>query len=557
MKNSLSIFFKKTKRLSIVSISTFILASFFFISIAPLSIGAVSATISTDQTSPGRIYLNYSGEGGKQEGFVPNLMDALNMSIVGSPDTTSATSLSNSSQNTALYQGGAMQAIGSYSEVFYQEQPASFIVWAQDQYYQMRGGMSFAAMAAQVNPNESSNYAPGVGYNVLTPVIGLWEYSRNIVYGVYIIILIVIAFLVLLRQPLGGQEVITIANSLPSIIISIILVTFSYPICGLFIDAVYLGSNFAYNVLIAGTNAPGNGLNTKVTKYDSSGVATTDKIDIKSALQPDDPQMSIWTVMNLSGSNICNRNGWLSGQTTQQINSKDCSFDFIVPKQATNMLLGGVVDTVVKGISSTGVGQAATSVLIELILALAIFQTALKLFFNLLNSYLTLSIFPIVAPWIFLGAAIPNNLTKTLNDFFKLMGAACLNLIAIYACFLLLVILGQASAGSSSGLTDAFNRAGQIGWAPPLLGYSNQQVFDANSIQSGTNGGNIISSLLIFGLYMAIPGISDMIKKFLEVVSPFQEVATKTQADITGVGRQAAATIGTGVSAVSGKLFGK
>jgi len=555
MKKILSILNKKARRLSFVTIITFMLAFFFFMTLAPLSLYAATS----DQKSAGEIYLNNAGDDGVQVGFIPNTMKALEMAITGTKvSTTTSISNENGNTNTTMYKGGALQAITSYSSTFYDEQPASFIVWAQDQYFQIRGGMSFTAMAAQTNPNDTSIFAPGTGYNVLTPIIGLWEYSRNIVYGVYIIVLIVIAFLILLRRPLGGQEVITIANSLPSLVISIILVTFSYPICGLFIDAVYLGSNLAYNVLFTGGSSPGLDLqNKEVVKYDKEGKRITgdETAKLTDVIQPDDPQMSIWTILNLSGANICNRNTMLSGVTSPDAQNVSCSFSFIIPKQASNMLLGGTIDVLVKGLSDSYVGQIASSVLLELILALAMFQTALKLFFSLLNSYLTLSIYPIISPWVFLSAAIPNNLTKTLNDFVKTLGAASLNLIVIYACFLLLIIFGNSAANTGdSNLSEPFKEAGQIQWVPPLLGYSNEQVFNPNSLQN--KGSNIITSLLVFGLYMAIPNISEMIKKFLEVASPFQQLA-QTKDDMKKVGTKALSIVGSGAKAITeGSLFG-
>lgn len=540
MKNILLVLRNKSRHFSFVTITTFLLATFFFISIAPLAIFGA-------EKSAGAIYLNYAKDSGEQVGFLPNTVAGLSMLIVGAiPDTAPAPA------GKGEYKGGAIQALASYSDAMYSKQPASFIVWAQDQYYQMRGGMSFAAMAATIpNPNDTTNYSPGVGYNLLQPIIGLWEYSRNIVYGVYIIILIVLAFVIMLRRPLGGQELVTIANSLPSLIVSIVLVTFSYPICGLFIDAVYLGSNLAYNVLFASETSPGYTITTTVVPQDETGSMnlSVTPVNIKQVLQPDDPQMSIWSIMNLSGSGICNRADIFTGNTSQ-----DCRFNFIIPKEATNNFLGQVINKVVNLIDSTAGGQAATSILIELILALAIFQTALKLFFSILNSYLTLSLYPIIAPFVFLGAALPNNLNKTLDGFFKTLGAASLNLIAIYACFLLLVIFGQSAANNSSGLQPGINEAGQIKWIPPLLGYSTKQISDANSLQNGTNGGNIITSILVFGLYMAIPNISEMIKKFLEVSSPFQQLA-QTKGDIVGVGRQALGAVGTGAKMIGGRLF--
>ena len=212
-------------------------------------------------------------------GWEPSSMDALTRIImgtdIGSPSVTPA---ANGQDTTAVNypaQGGALYELARAGDSFYAMQPASFIVWAQDQYYQIRGGLSYTALAA--DPNDTSAYSPGTGYNILQPVLGLWQWSRNIVYGFYIIILIVIAFLIMLRQPMGGQEIVTIANSLPSVVISMVLVTFSYAICGLFIDAIYIGSDVAYNFLIGSSGSPGNALvtqNVQTKKLDMYGNET-------------------------------------------------------------------------------------------------------------------------------------------------------------------------------------------------------------------------------------------------------------------------------------------
>lgn len=541
---------KTSKRFSVVTITTFLLGTIFFISVAPLAVFGATAT-----RSAGAIFQNVDN----QTGLLPNTTEGLIQMVIGIRNSEATTSSSDGSYNPQ-YSSGALQAVSNFSQSMYESQPASFIVWAQDQYYQMKGGLSFTAMAAIPNPNETSSYSPGIGYNLLQPIIGLWEYSRNIVYGIYIIILIVLAFVIMLRRPLGGQELVTIANSIPSLIVSIVLVTFSYPICGLFIDAVYLGSNLGYNLLFGSEGSPGYSTNQYAVKYDSNGVkipsngASNPADDpgltpIKNVLQPDDPQMNIWSIMNLSGSGICGRSDLLAKIGTTNSVGNECSLSMILPQGAKDNAFGKVIDKVLATLTSA---KEATGLLVELILALAVFQTALKLFFSVLNSYLTLSIYPIVAPFVFLGAALPNNLNKTLDGFFKTLGAAALNLIAIYVCFLLLVLFGQTAAGSSTGLSSGVSEAGQIKWIPPLLGYTSQQISDANSIQN--NGSNIITTLLIFGLYMAIPNISDMVKKFLEVTSPFQQLS-KTTGDITNVGKQALGAVGTGAKLITGKLF--
>jgi hypothetical protein len=137
-----------------------------------------------------------------------------------------------------------------------------------------------------------------------------------------------------------------------------------------------------------------------------------------------------------------------------------------------------------------------------------------------------------------------------LNDFFKTLGGASLTFIVLYAMFLLLVIFGYSAAGSDTQLSSAFSQAGQIKWTPPLLGYTQGQIFDATTINN--NGKNIVTSLLVFGLYMATPTVLEMVKKFLEVNSPFQDIS-RTGKDITEVGKKAMGTVSTITSLLSGK----
>jgi len=55
---------------------------------------------------------------------------------------------------------------------------------------------------------------------------------------------------------------------------------------------------------------------------------------------------------------------------------------------------------------------------------------------------------------------------------------------------------------------------------------------------------------------MAIPNISEMIKKFLEVASPFQQLA-QTKDDMKKVGTRTLSIVGSGAKAITeGSLFG-
>lgn len=82
-------------------------------------------------------------------------------------------------------------------------------------------------------------HAQGIGYSGLDPIIGLWKTFRNIAYVILVIVLVVIGFMIMFRMNINPQTVITVQNALPNIIISLLLITFSYAIAGLLIDLTY------------------------------------------------------------------------------------------------------------------------------------------------------------------------------------------------------------------------------------------------------------------------------------------------------------------------------
>lgn len=83
-------------------------------------------------------------------------------------------------------------------------------------------------------------YAQGLGFSSLSPILTIWETMRNIAYFFFVAAFIVIGFMIMFRQKISGQAVVTAQQAIPQIIIALITVTFSYAIAGLLIDGMYL-----------------------------------------------------------------------------------------------------------------------------------------------------------------------------------------------------------------------------------------------------------------------------------------------------------------------------
>ncbi|MFC1646959.1 hypothetical protein ACFL1A_01615 [Patescibacteria group bacterium] len=83
-------------------------------------------------------------------------------------------------------------------------------------------------------------HAQGIGFTGMVPLLGLWKLFRNIAYLLLAVVMIVIGFMVMLRKKIDPKTVVTVQNSLPKIVITLLLITFSYAIVGMLIDLMYV-----------------------------------------------------------------------------------------------------------------------------------------------------------------------------------------------------------------------------------------------------------------------------------------------------------------------------
>lgn len=80
----------------------------------------------------------------------------------------------------------------------------------------------------------------GIGFQALENVLPIWTAFRNISYVFFVFIFVFIGFAIMFRLKISPQAVVTIQLALPKIVLSLILVTFSYAIVGFMIDLMYV-----------------------------------------------------------------------------------------------------------------------------------------------------------------------------------------------------------------------------------------------------------------------------------------------------------------------------
>lgn len=310
-------------------------------------------------------------------------------------------------------------------------------------------------------------YAQDGGFGVLQPIQSIWVATRNVAYLITSLTLVVIGFMIMMRKKLDAQTVIGIQQALPSIVITLLLITFSYAIAGFMIDLLYFILYFIVQLL--GDNI-----------FEAGG--TKKAIDFVT-------QNSVFTVV-LGG--LFGAGGVAAGDASEAI------------AQLIDSLFSsaGVLGFITAGLGSLVSGSGIGS----LIISGALLFTMVKLFFSLLTSYAMLLLATIFGPLMLMTNAIPGS--NSFGTWIKnLMGNA-----AVFPATAIFIILAAALMGNGNanfGIKDTvgFGSPGSTAWAPPLLfGVS-------SSGAAGTSPVDALMAVIGLGMLMLTPQFVEMVKK--------------------------------------------
>jgi len=122
-------------------------------------------------------------------------------------------------------QPGALRSVSNYIAAVYQNPPASFQVYYADLKSNFLGKPAYAQ--------------GGIGFTGLQSILPIWKAFRNITYSLSAIVFVVLGIMIMFRVKISPQAVLTIQAAIPKVIITLILITFSYAIAGLVIDFSY------------------------------------------------------------------------------------------------------------------------------------------------------------------------------------------------------------------------------------------------------------------------------------------------------------------------------
>lgn len=298
---------------------------------------------------------------------------------------------------TATRNGGVIGSLNGLISQMYANKPAATSTFVAD-------AINSAGFAQPA-------YAQGLGFASLSPILDLWKVFRNISYTFFALIFIVIGFMIMFRTKISGNAAVTAQQAIPSIIMSLIFVTFSYAIAGLLIDGMYL---VMYLILgLFGTTLANTG--------------GADLINLN--------------IVQL-GAKLFTATGFSSGALENNANVIDTFLDAFTTNPIVN----------------NGAVEFIGALLLSLIFAIASLIATVKLFFELLKSYATIIISIVMAPVMLMMGAIPGK-----NAFTPWVKGLVGNLIAFPVVLLVLVIFYQFVGATGQ------RRFQEGGFMPPFL----------------------------------------------------------------------------------------
>lgn len=112
--------------------------------------------------------------------------------------------------------------------------PSSSIAWAEQ-------GLAQAGFVPDT-------HAAGVGFYSISVFSDLWQLFRDMSYFLVVLFVITVGFLIMFRVQIAPQTVISLENSLPRIVLVLIMITFSFAIVGFFVDVVYIALLIVFNI---------------------------------------------------------------------------------------------------------------------------------------------------------------------------------------------------------------------------------------------------------------------------------------------------------------------
>lgn len=405
-----------------------------------------------------------SKEEGGTLGFTGVVVNSFLTMISGSQIKDSSTGLT--------YNNGAVGGVSSLISYLYLTPPVSSVDYIAD----LGNNLGIIKPA----------YAQGTGFNGLKPILGIWKSFRDIAYVFFVLVFLSIGFMIMFRVKINPRTVITIQNSIPKIVITMILVTFSYAIAGLVIDLMYLFSAIGVSI-ISPTDS--------MFAYISGVIATL--MNTPAIQAACIPLAGVCGRINALGQNLDPSNPSIFYFLMSYIGQGNDYATTVSHLLSPPLLIGEMVGApkeVLDALSNVPfLGTGPVRSLISLILSAILLFALIKTLFTLVKAYVMIIIGVIIGPLQIMLNAFPMQEKSAFGSWLR-------NLISNVAVFPAIIIY---MALMSRILTEV--ETGEL-WTPPMLG-----------IVGYDTPARIMVAIIGYGMLLMLPKMLQIVQDTMKV----------------------------------------
>lgn len=313
----------------------------------------------------------------------------------------------------------------------------------------------------------------GNGFDSIRPLLKIWLIFRNLTYMIFVIAFILVGLAIMLRIKIDPRTVMSVENQIPKLIIGLIMVTFSFPIAGLLIDTMWLGTYASINIL-----DPNSNITNKINESPWNFFSNT---------------LGFWTLPWSVGSNIFN--------ITQETLGESGSGGQSCKIWNWDTFYSGKCITYV----ASAIGGLFVGILGFLVVLIALVFTLIRVWFTLLKAYISVLLHIVIAPFWILTGISPSGKPGFGGWLIEIISN-----LSVFPATIFVILLANLFSKSFG------EKASTPPFSPPLIGIPN-----ADSI----------GSLIAFGFILLTPTLLDKIRKAIGAI----EFDTKAIAGGIGV----------------------
>ena len=393
---------------------------------------------------------------------------------------------------------GLLGQVGKMISMLYQNQPASTTSY-----------LAYITQNLQkhkiIPPALAAN---GIGFETFSPFLTIWIAFRNLAYLGIIAFFIIYGFMMMFRVNLGQKTVISVQLAIPKLIVTLLIITFSFAIVGLLYDLMWVFITFIF------------------------GYLESQKILFMTGVGSLGLLASGFSKGSLPGSLIIN----------SAVSVPAGIFGIL------NLIFGGSIGAITSVITTVLLGW-----LVVLFMVIAILIAYVKLFFKLISAFISVVVSLVLSPLILLGNALPGStvIGTWMRGIIANLAVFPITILLLFFSYLLMVqpLVGMCQ---DNGL---LNKMGTLIW-PNAEGTTCENLWGVKSLvakgnddtagiplitpESGTHGVSARGLLALIGV-----GLLLMASKYVDIVRdalkvpPFKygsDIASALQAPIKMAG---------------------